>query len=96
MWHYHKVKSNDATWLSDTIKVHFSAREKIMQISQKRLLKFMHFFINIACITNIKFLWCDNINFMQIQIILCDRRLTRIIHINKTRAEKCRFTVSQS
>ena len=24
---------------------------------------------------------------------LCDRRLTHIIHINKTRAEKCRFTV---
>ena len=24
---------------------------------------------------------------------LCDRRLTRIIRINKTHAEKCRFTV---
>jgi hypothetical protein len=24
---------------------------------------------------------------------LCDRRLTRIIRINKTRAEKCTFTV---
>ena len=24
---------------------------------------------------------------------LCDQRLTRIIRINKTRAEKCRFTV---
>ena len=45
-----------------TIKVHFSAREKIMRISQNRPLeKFMRFLfmhLNIACITNI---WHDNI-----------------------------------
>ena len=43
--------------------------------------------LNVACITNI---WRNNI---YANTNLCDRRLTRIIRINKTRAEKCRFMV---
>ena len=43
--------------------------------------------LNVACITNI---WGNNI---YANTNLCDRRLTRIIRINKTRAEKCRFMV---
>ena len=34
--------------------------------------------------------WCDK-NLCGTN--LCDQRLTHIIHINKTRAEKCRFMV---
>ena len=43
--------------------------------------------LNVACITNI---WRDNI---YVDTNLCDCRLTCIIHMNKTHAEKCRFTV---
>ena len=46
---------------------------------------FMH--LNVACITNI---WRDNI---YADTNLCNRRLTHIIRINKTRAEKCCFTI---
>ena len=47
--------------------VHFSAREKIMQISQNEpLTQFLFMHLNVACITNIHVLWCDNIYVMQI------------------------------
>ena len=63
-----------------TVKVHFSAREKIMRIGQNGPLeKFMLFLfmrLNVACIANI---WRDNI----CDINLCYRCLTRIIRINK-------------
>ena len=59
-----------------------------MRISQNGPLeKFMQFLfirLNVACVTNI---WRDNI---YADTNLCNRHLTRI---NKTRAEKCRFTV---
>ena len=74
-----------------TVKVHVSAREKFMRIGQNRPLekftRFLFMRLNVACIANI---WRDNI---YADTSLCDGRLTRIILINKTRAEKCRFTV---
>ena len=74
-----------------TVKVHFSAREKIMQIGQNRPLEnFTQFLFTrskVACITNI---WHDNI---YVDTNLCDRHLTCIIRINKTCTEKCCFTV---
>ena len=45
---------------------------------------FMHF--SILCIIMYNAIKICGIN-------LCDRRLTRIIHINRTHAEKCRFMV---
>ena len=63
-----------------------------MQIGEngplRKFTPFLCMHLNIACITNI---WHHNI-FADTN--LCDRRLTRIILINKTRAEKRRFTVS--
>ena len=53
----------------------------------EKFTRFLFMRLNVACITNI---WCDNI---YVDTNLCDCRLTRIIRINKTRAEKCRFTV---
>ena len=77
-----------------TIKVYFSAREKIMLIGQngplEKFMRFLFMRLNVACITNIIILCRDNI---YADTNLCDCRLTRIIRINKTRAEKCRFTV---
>ena len=59
----------------------------------KKVLQYLFMRLNIACITNI--LCRDNI---YADTNLYDRRLTRIciVHINKTRAEKCRFTVCSS
>ena len=74
-----------------TVKVHFSECEKIMRIGQngplEKFTRFLFMHLNVACITNI---WRDNIYD---DTNLCDRPLTRIMRINKTRAEKCRFTV---
>ena len=48
-----------------TVKVHFSAREKIMQIGQNRpfekFTRFLFMCLNVACITNI--IWRDNNNY---------------------------------
>ena len=59
-----------------------------MRISQnghlEKFKRFLFMRLNIACIANV---WRDNI-YAAIQLILCDRRLTRIIHINKTRTKK--------
>ena len=53
--------------LYNTVKVHFSAREKLCESVKTDLLKkftrFLFMRLNVACITNI---WCDN--FMRIQI----------------------------
>ena len=70
-----------------TIKVHFSAREKIMRIGQngplEKFMRFLFMHLNVACITNI-ILWRNNI---YADTNLCDRCLTHIIRINKTRTE---------
>ena len=50
----------------------------------EKFTRFLFMRLYVACIINI---WRDNI---YVDTNLCDRRLTRI---NKTRAEKCRFTV---
>ena len=84
-------KIHNNTYMPNTVKVHFSVREKILRIGQngplEKFTRFLFMRLNVACITNI---WRDNI---YADTNLCDRRLTRIIRINKTRAEKCRFTV---
>ena len=76
---------------TDTIKVHFSVSEEVMRIGQngslEKFARFLFMRLNVACITNI---WCNNI---YADTNLCNHRLTRVIHINKTCAEKCRFTV---
>ena len=63
-----------------------------MRISQngplEKFTRFLFMRLNVACITNI--LWRDNI---YADTNLCNRRLTHIIRINKTRAEKCRFMI---
>ena len=60
-----------------TVKVHFSACEKIMRIGQngplEKFTRFLFMCLNVACITNI---WRDNI---YADTNLCDRRLTRMI-----------------
>ena len=55
-----------------TVKVHFSAREKIMQTGQngpfEKFTRFLFMCLNVACITNI---WCDNnmrYKFMRLQL----------------------------
>ena len=53
----------------------------------KKFTRFLFMHLNVACITNI---WRNNI---YADTNLCDRRSTRIIRINKTRTEKCRFMV---
>ena len=52
----------------------------------EKFMRFLFMRLNVACITNI---WRNNINA---DTNLCDHRFTRIIRINKTHAEKCRFT----
>ena len=73
------------SYLVHTVKVHFSVREKIMRIGQNRPLekftRLLFMRLNVACITNI---WRDSI---YADTNLCDRRLTCIIRINKTRTE---------
>ena len=62
-----------------------------MRISQngplEKFTQFLFMCLNVACIINI---WRDNI---YADTNLCDRRLTRIIRINKTREEKFHFMV---
>ena len=63
-----------------------------MQVGQngplRKFTQFLFMHLNIACVTNI---WRHNIYE---DTNLCDHRLTRIIRINKTRAEKCRFHIT--
>jgi hypothetical protein len=77
----------------NTIKRHFYVREKIMRIGQNgpldKFTRFLFMRLNVPCIV-IYIVWRDK-NLCETN--LCDCHLTRIIHVNKTRAEKCTFTV---
>ena len=61
-------ESNQDILKLHTVKVHFSAREKIMLIGQngplEKFMRFLFMHLNVACITNI--IWCDNIYALQI------------------------------